>query len=325
MKTHVLLCSHNGECYIAQQLQSILEQSEPIDCIHVFDFGSADSTVEIVRRIQAEHPKIALHTSPDAPGASLSFFTAMQRLAPQLADDDLVYLSDQDDVWLPGKSSTCLAAFQQLLPEAKNQCLLLFHDVRVVDASLQPLQERFYTGSPYAVPRDLTAMRILLCNPIIGHTMAMSARLIKITAATVQPHAYLMHDWAITLVAMHCADIHYLEHRPYSLYRQHSHNVLGIARKHRIYEKIQRTRIFSQKIIVQTIAFSQDAEKLEKQGWLFSHPYPRLQKIIHQQHFWQLPFFLSHIAFTTGPTLKRKLLGFFVLFSKYKKIPTNRN
>lgn len=51
MKLSVLICTYNGEKYIKEQLESVLNQSRPIDEIVVSDDNSSDNTVGLVRSI----------------------------------------------------------------------------------------------------------------------------------------------------------------------------------------------------------------------------------------------------------------------------------
>ena len=46
----VAMATYNGEKYIEEQLDSILNQSKPVDEIIIFDDNSTDGTLEIIRR-----------------------------------------------------------------------------------------------------------------------------------------------------------------------------------------------------------------------------------------------------------------------------------
>lgn len=114
MRVHVLMCCHNGGTFVGEQLQSIIDQKPPVDAIHIHDFGSKDQTVHHIETI-ASKSRVPIHLSrhADVPGASLSFFRALKILSEDLASEDVVFLSDQDDVWLPGKTASVLNILEQ--------------------------------------------------------------------------------------------------------------------------------------------------------------------------------------------------------------------
>ena len=53
----ILLATFNGERYLAQQLESILEQDEQNITIEICDDGSVDGTVEIIKKFQELYPE----------------------------------------------------------------------------------------------------------------------------------------------------------------------------------------------------------------------------------------------------------------------------
>ena len=99
MKISVALCTYNGEKYIAEQLDSILNQSESVDEIILCDDGSTDKTVAIIREYQQKHPEIfKIYSNEKNLGYTKNFEKAIQ-----LCTGDLIFLCDQDDVWKPNK------------------------------------------------------------------------------------------------------------------------------------------------------------------------------------------------------------------------------
>ncbi len=316
MPTHLIMCCHNGEDYVQAQLASILTQSEPIDQFHIFDFASTDGTVARIHdafRTFAPQMRYALHRQPDAPGPALSFFRAFAQVLPLIRDDDCIFIADQDDVWLPGKVSAIRSIFHSEIANAPSGILMIFHDVEITDANLRPLQPSFYTGNPYQVPRDLAADRLLLCNPIIGHTMAVSGKLLRYVCQHATPTHYLMHDWAITLWASHTGRIVWYAQSPLSLYRQHAGNALGAHRRRPINEQFNRTRRFALQVTQQALGFAKDLQhapvislNATDQKW---------RRLAYSGQFtWRARLFLALLALRTGPTLKRKLLSAFLLF-----------
>ena len=108
MKKHVLLCSHNGENFIKDQILSIINQEEKIDYIHIFDFASTDTTYDQIIEIKETHKNYAWNISKinHAPGPAASFFYAIKKVSPLISSTDFILLADQDDVWLKNKVSS---------------------------------------------------------------------------------------------------------------------------------------------------------------------------------------------------------------------------
>jgi len=109
MKLSVALCTYNGEKYIEKQLNSIFNQTIPIDEINICDDGSNDKTIEIINQIQKAHPSIIkLHQNKTNLGCSKNFEKAIE-----LCQGDYIFLSDQDDLWKKDKAEKTLAVFDQ--------------------------------------------------------------------------------------------------------------------------------------------------------------------------------------------------------------------
>ena len=101
----VCLATFNGEKYIYQQLSSILSQLSDIDEIIVSDDGSADKTIEIVKSIKDK--RIKLFHNPYRQGIIHNVENALRE-----SKGNIIFLSDQDDVWLNNKISVCLQHLQ---------------------------------------------------------------------------------------------------------------------------------------------------------------------------------------------------------------------
>ena len=310
MQMHVLLCSHNGEKYIAAQIHSIQQQILPVDHIHIYDFSSTDQTLEIIRSLLPEDTRLHLHSGMPAAGAEASFNFAMRDLSHKVAIDDCIFLADQDDIWKVEKTQRVHTVFTQHV--AQSPKLLVAHDVQIVDAQLQPLANSFYSGDPYAVPRDLMPQRMLLCNPLIGHTMALSGALLQFVAQHVAPGKYLMHDWSIGLLASRYGHIFFIPDAVLSFYRQHDSNIIGAHRRSGFLKKIRRTYAFCQKLITQSQSFARDILEIDK-SHTSNHPaFKYLKDIASQpQRQWLIYPYLIAISFQTGPTIKRKMLAVF--------------
>ncbi len=99
MKVSIALAAYNGERYIEEQLQSFLTQSRLPDEVIIADDASTDRTLDIVRRFQAAAPFAVKVLA----GRGRQGFVANFNRALAATTGDLVFLSDQDDVWFARK------------------------------------------------------------------------------------------------------------------------------------------------------------------------------------------------------------------------------
>ena len=127
MKISIALASFNGERYLQEQLQSFLDQTRLPDEVVISDDASTDGTMEIVRRFQESAP-FAVKVIQ---GRGRQGFVANFNRALEATTGDLVFLSDQDDVWFPNKLEAMEAA-----ADAQQDAWLLMCDAALVDHDL---------------------------------------------------------------------------------------------------------------------------------------------------------------------------------------------
>jgi glycosyltransferase involved in cell wall biosynthesis len=124
MKISIALCTYNGEKFIRQQLESFLQQTLLPDELIVCDDSSTDGTCAILDDFQKKAPfPVKIHVNTPNLGARENFAKAIN-----LCSGDLIFLSDQDDIWLPEKSAIYHAYFLE-----QPDCLLLFANAYLID------------------------------------------------------------------------------------------------------------------------------------------------------------------------------------------------
>ncbi len=134
----IAMCTYNGEKYICEQLESIIGQTLPPDEIVICDDCSKDRTVQVVREtLQGWAGNWRLVCNEKNLGFRKNFEKAIS-----LCRGDIIYLSDQDDVWDPRKIEIMDEVFREH-PEA----VTVWHDAELVDASLQPLYPSFWKNT----------------------------------------------------------------------------------------------------------------------------------------------------------------------------------
>lgn len=98
MSVSVCMATYNGEKYVRRQLVSILEQLTDDDEVVLVDDCSTDATIATVAQIGDR--RISVHVNDRNRGEVFSFGRALL-----LAKNDFLFLSDQDDIWMPGRVS----------------------------------------------------------------------------------------------------------------------------------------------------------------------------------------------------------------------------
>ncbi|OAE02324.1 glycosyltransferase [Arthrobacter sp. OY3WO11] len=112
-RVSVCMASYRGALYIAEQLQSILEELGGNDEVVIVDDASPDNTIDVIRSIP--DPRIRLIESPQNRGYVRSFEAAVAA-----SRGEYIFLSDQDDVWIPGRVAAMVEALKSARVVASN-------------------------------------------------------------------------------------------------------------------------------------------------------------------------------------------------------------
>jgi len=124
MKISVALCTYNGEKFLREQLNSILNQTCNVNEIIICDDNSSDETITIIQSFQDQFPDIiCLHQNIPGLGTIKNFEKAIS-----LTTGDLIFLSDQDDIWSSEKVEKMSQNFNE-----NQRCLLLFSNGSLID------------------------------------------------------------------------------------------------------------------------------------------------------------------------------------------------
>lgn len=100
--------TYNGAAYIKKQLDSILTQTQKVDEIVICDDGSTDDTISIIHGYQNQYPGI-IHLYQNE--VQLGSTKNMEKCLG-LTKGEIIFLADQDDIWLPHKVSTLCHFFE---------------------------------------------------------------------------------------------------------------------------------------------------------------------------------------------------------------------
>lgn len=221
----VCLASYNGEPFIEDQVKSILAQLQFGDELIVSDDCSTDNTVKILSRINDNRLKLHINTGPHG-------FTPNFENALKYATGDIIFLSDQDDIWLPGKYDACLQALQKYD--------LIVTNSKVTDEKLNVINESFF--SIYSSGAGILK-NIFICSTYYGSCMAFRKSLLKY-ALPFPKYKELGHDLWLGLVAETVGQVKFID-TPYLLYRRLDSSVTVVGNlltrsKKPLLQKIQK-------------------------------------------------------------------------------------
>ena len=133
----ILLATYNGEKFLIEQLNSIINQSYEDWTLYIHDDGSSDGTIAIINQYCDQYeniiylPDLIVHR-----GAAQSFMCLLEQV-----NADYYMFCDQDDVWLPYKIEKTYIAMQE---KPVDSPVLIFSDLVVVDSDLNIINKSFW-------------------------------------------------------------------------------------------------------------------------------------------------------------------------------------
>ena len=204
----VVLATYNGENFLKEQLDSVLNQSYPAIEIIIVDDSSTDNTIPILTHFAAKHPSIKLFLSEKNVGYIRNFQKGVQ-----LASGTYIALCDQDDYWLPHK-------MERLIHSIGNASMI-YHDSLLCNHKLESTGKKISDVSN-CLSYHSCLQQAVFCR-IYGHASLFKTSLLK--KALPFPEV-LPHDWWLSFIATLENGIQFLP-EVLVYYRQHSQNVFG--------------------------------------------------------------------------------------------------
>jgi glycosyltransferase involved in cell wall biosynthesis len=209
LRVSVCLAAYNGERFIAEQVRSILGQLSRLDELIICDDGSQDGTRDIVAAI--DDSRLVLQSFSSNVGHVWNFERAIKS-----ATGDLIFLSDQDDVWSSDKYRMVVDCF------VKNpDVLLVQHALSTTDANGYTLAQLWNPLHEGRQIRILYLLRQLVKCQVFGCAVAFRRSLIDVVLPF--PVKTYAHDHWLAVAAGMCGSVFFLN-KPLVRYRQHDAN-----------------------------------------------------------------------------------------------------
>ncbi|MES3023178.1 MAG: glycosyltransferase family 2 protein [Pseudomonadota bacterium] len=192
--TSVVMATYNGAAYVERQLASILGQLGADDEVIIVDDHSRDATVALIAGFN--DARVRMHRNPANLGVQRSFEKAIG-----LATGDIIFLSDQDDVWHPEKVARFARAFAE-----RPEVTLVLSDARIVDRHGLQLQPSFFAIRGGFAPGLVSN---LVKNKYLGCVMAF--RRVLLDKMLPFPPDIPQHDMWIGLINALYGRAHYID------------------------------------------------------------------------------------------------------------------
>ncbi|HYW16171.1 MAG TPA: glycosyltransferase family 2 protein [Allosphingosinicella sp.] len=201
----VAMATYNGARHLREQLESLARQQRLPDELVVCDDGSSDGTVELLEQFAGTAPfRVRIRRNERNLGVLRNFEKALS-----LCEGDIVFMSDQDDVWLPEKIGDVVGVFDKI-PDA----LAVINDKLIADENLVPTGATMLGnvrgfGSPDG-------------NFVAGCCSAFRREWLQIALPI--PEGAIAHDtWLVGLA--HRLQVASIREKPLQYYRRHESNV----------------------------------------------------------------------------------------------------
>ena len=213
----VLLATHNGRGFIAEQLDSILGQESCSVDVWISDDHSSDGTWEWLLEKSSSEPRINLMPRNAAFGsASRNFYRLLREVDP--TGYQYIALSDQDDIWFPNKLAVSIRQLRA-------------HDAAAVSSNVVAL----WPGGNRRLIRKSQKQRRL---DFLFESAGQGCTYLMTSACATEFRQFLManrtaiesvrfHDWMLYAWTRSHAFRWHIQSDPTLLYRQHASNVHG--------------------------------------------------------------------------------------------------
>ena len=229
----IILATYNGEKYLKEQLDSVLNQTYDEFTLYIRDDNSTDNTKNIINEYISKFPNkiIEIKDNKISRGACNNFLLALEYVY-NLNKHNIFMFCDQDDVWSNNKIEITLNEYEKY--EHKNKPILLFTDAYVADKELNIINKSFIKYSNLRSDY-INFNNYLIQNNALGCTICVNKELVYLIKFDIKN--IVMHDWYFTLLASALGQVIFIN-KTTIYYRQHDNNIYG-AKKLGLFDKLK--------------------------------------------------------------------------------------
>lgn len=236
----IAMTTYNGEKYIEKQLESILNQTVKPDEVIIVDDCSKDNTVSLVNNFIKNNNLNnwnIIELSKNY-GFINSFNEAIKRVS-----GDIIFLCDQDDIWLQNKIQLMT---EIIIKNPKILCLTSgFIKIDSNDNVIATKRNPFSANNNLIRKRitendciNIDILQVITYNVSPGCTYAFKKEIKEDFINSINDKNFLPHDWKINIIAALYKGLYFLN-TPTIKYRIHENNTLGLNRNLNIEDRIK--------------------------------------------------------------------------------------
>lgn len=229
----IVLATYNGEKYLREQIESILNQTYSNIRLIISDDCSTDKTIEIIKEYEEKDKRVIGYFQEKNLGYVKNFEFLLSKV-----ENEIYMLSDQDDYWLPEK----VAHTYNKLKETNAD--LVFTDLEVVDENLKQIYPSFndFMLLSRKIKKYLHSYRLqYLYNCITGCTLMSKKKFINTILPLPTESKYAIHDTWVGCTVANLGKIDYLNEKTIK-YRQHGKNQVGTDKISHKFSKLEQVR-----------------------------------------------------------------------------------
>ncbi|HVX52773.1 MAG TPA: glycosyltransferase family 2 protein [Chitinophagaceae bacterium] len=210
-KVAVVMATYNGEKFLKEQLDSILQQTYRNIEIIIVDDCSTDGTPGILQSYAGRNRGISIHRNKENIGYIKNFEKAIQ-----LATAEYIALCDQDDIWHPQKIEILMNNIQE--------ASVVYCNSELIDDKGNSLNRKMTDMKNLESYDDCLAF--LIGNGVFGHAQLVR----KSLAVKAIPFPEdCPHDWVLPFIASFSGIVKFVD-EPLVKYRQHATNISGLVK-----------------------------------------------------------------------------------------------
>ncbi len=207
----IAMATYNGEKFIIEQLDSIINQSYKNIEIIICDDNSNDKTVEILKSYCKKFPLTIIQNKINL-GIVKSFEISLKN-----CKGEYIVLSDQDDIFLPKKI--------EILFDNIKDSLLIHSDSIIIDQEKNILFDSHFDS--FKSKNKTYFMDYIIGNNVTGNSVLIKKDLVRY--AIPFPKYIRIHDHYLAICASYHGKIEFIPDK-LQYYRQHSNNSIGIRK-----------------------------------------------------------------------------------------------